>query len=201
MPTMAEPQAKRLKRCHDEVDDSASSSTASSVPRATYAPRKSTVSPRDTKATLLQHITHLEEEKTAAQARLEQENRLLKSLLNQPEKIPAVEEYLARFMADRNATSYHELWEDMEKVRAQNSCLLRGASSVGVAYLQSNKIVFRVRTPASGLHRSITESCAHIRPSIATSTHTSPIYTASTHTTPTHAAPVHAIPVESPYPP
>ncbi|KAI4524202.1 hypothetical protein K525DRAFT_267244 [Schizophyllum commune Loenen D] len=125
MPTMAEPQAKRLKRCHDEVDDSASSSTASSVPRATYAPRKSTVSPRDTKATLLQHITHLEEEKTAAQARLEQENRLLKSLLNQPEKIPAVEEYLARFMADRNATSYHELWEDMEKVRAQNSCLLR----------------------------------------------------------------------------
>ncbi|KAL1730743.1 hypothetical protein EV714DRAFT_249976, partial [Schizophyllum commune] len=83
MPTMAEPQAKRLKRCHDEVDDSASSSTASSVPRATYAPRKSTVSPRDTKATLLQHITHLEEEKTAAQARLEQENRLLKSLLNQ----------------------------------------------------------------------------------------------------------------------
>ncbi|KAL1689316.1 hypothetical protein GGG16DRAFT_126533 [Schizophyllum commune] len=206
MPTMAEPQAKRLKRCHDEVDDSASSSTASSVPRAAYAPRKSTVSPRDTKATLLQHITHLEEEKTAAQARLEQENRLLKSLLNQPEKIPAVEEYLARFMADRNATSYHELWEDMEKVRAQNSCLLRGASSVGVAYLQSNQIVFRVRTsaprqlaspkssPASGLHRSITEFCAHIRPSIATSTHTSPIHTSSTHTTPTHAAPVHAIP-------
>ncbi|KAI5830989.1 hypothetical protein K523DRAFT_238527 [Schizophyllum commune Tattone D] len=230
MPTMAEPQAKRLKRCHDEVDDSASSSTASSVPRAAYAPRKSTVSPRDTKATLLQHITHLEEEKTAAQARLEQENRLLKSLLNQPEKIPAVEEYLARFMADRNATSYHELWEDMEKVRAQNSCLLRGASSVGVAYLQSNQIVFRVRTsalrqlastkpsPASGLHRSITEFYAHIRPSshpsppahaalaIATSTHASPIYTASTHTTPTHttpthAAPVHAIPVESPCPP
>ncbi|KAI5893276.1 uncharacterized protein SCHCODRAFT_01165624 [Schizophyllum commune H4-8] len=214
MPTMAEPQAKRLKRCHDELDDSASSSTASSVPRATYAPRKSTVSPRDTKATLLQHITHLEEEKTAAQARLEQENRLLKSLLNQPEKIPAVEEYLARFMADRNATSYHELWEDMEKVRAQNSCLLRGALSVAVAYLESNQISLRVRTPAlrqlaspepspaSGLHRSITEPCAHVPASaVASPGRTSPIHTASTHTTPTHASPIHAIPVEPPCPP
>ncbi|KAL1747220.1 hypothetical protein HDZ31DRAFT_61419 [Schizophyllum fasciatum] len=137
---MAEPQVKRLKRCRDEVDDGAEGRAthqaaahqaqggAAHHPQGQTAPfaiRKSTVSSRDTKATLLQHIAHLEREKAAARESLELENMLLKAALNQPEKLPVVEEYLARFMADRNATSYHELWEDMEKLRAQNSCLLR----------------------------------------------------------------------------
>ncbi|TRM67541.1 hypothetical protein BD626DRAFT_102276 [Schizophyllum amplum] len=147
---MAEPQAKRLKRCHDQIDEAPPpvSTPSSKVGRVSAGRRKSGVNARDTKATLLQHISYLEEEKTAAQARLEQENRLLKSVLNQPDKIPAVEEYLAKFMADRDATSYHQLWEDLEKLRAQNSCLLRECERLRHENYQLNFLATHVPHPS-----------------------------------------------------